>query len=61
MYRSWSDKDSEYSGRESAGRFKYLLAKGLREGLITKDLASELSEIPMSQLSSSSINQEFLF
>ncbi len=61
MYRSWSDKDSEYSGRENVGRFNYLLAKALREGLITKDLASELSEMPMSQLSSSSINQEFLF
>lgn len=61
MYRSWTDKESEYNGRENVSRFNYLLAKGLREGLITKDLASELSDIPMSKLSSSAINQEFLF
>lgn len=61
MYKSWTDKESEYNGRENVSRFNYLLAKGLREGLITKDLASELSDIPMSKLSSSAINQEFLF
>jgi len=61
IYRSWTDKDIEYNGREKVSRFNYLLAKGLREGLITKDLASELSDIPMSKLSNSAINQEFLF
>ncbi|KAA5535611.1 helix-turn-helix domain-containing protein [Paenimyroides baculatum] len=61
IYREWTDKESEYAGRENVSRFNYLLAKGLREELITKDLASDLSGIPMSNLSSNAINQEFLF
>lgn len=59
MYNSWTDKDSEYSGRENVGRFNYLLAKGLREELISKGLACELSNIPMSQLNT--LNQQFKF
>lgn len=61
MYNSWTQKESEYNGKENIGRFNYLLAKGLREGLLSKDLASELSGIPISKLSSNSINKEFLF
>lgn len=61
MYNSWTQKESEYDGKENIGRFNYLLAKGLREGLLSKDLASELSGIPISKLSSNSINKEFLF
>lgn len=61
QYSSWTDKESDYSGREKAGRFNYLLAKGLREGLLSKDLASEISNIPIAQLSENAINKEFLF
>lgn len=61
QYNCWTDKECDYSGREKAGRFNYLLAKGLREGLLSKDLASEISNIPISQLSENAFNKEFLF
>lgn len=61
IYRSWRGIEAEYAGKENVNRFNYLLAKALREGLISKDLASELSEIPMSKLNNSAINQEFKF
>jgi Zn-dependent peptidase ImmA (M78 family)/DNA-binding Xre family transcriptional regulator len=63
MYISWTEKDeeNEHSGRENAGRFNYLLAKGLRENLLSKDLACELSGIPISKLSNNSLNKEFKF
>jgi len=61
QYNSWTDKESDYSGREKTGRFNYLLAKGLREGLLSKDLASEISNIPISKLNDDAVNKEFLF
>lgn len=61
QYYLWRDKESEFSSRESISRFNYLLAKGLRENLFSKSVASELSEMPISKLSNNSFTKEFLF
>ncbi|AZB34257.1 helix-turn-helix domain-containing protein [Chryseobacterium bernardetii] len=60
LYNSWKDKESDF-GDETISRFDYLIAKGLREKIFSKDMASELSGISISQFNEDLINRKFSF
>ena len=61
QYHSWRDKESDFNGVETVSRFNYLLAKGLRENIFTKDMASELSGMYISEFNDDLINKKFSF
>lgn len=61
QYNSWKDKECDFNGIESVSRFKYLLAKGLRESIFSKDMASELSGMYISEFSEDLITKKFSF
>lgn len=60
LYNSWKDKESDF-GDETISRFDYLIAKGLRENIFSKDMASELSGVSISQFNEDLINRKFSF
>lgn len=61
LYNSWKEKDLCYQGIERVSRFNYLIAKGLRENIFTKDMASELSGINISEINEDLINRKLSF
>lgn len=61
QYNSWKDKECDFNGVESISRFNYLLAKGLREKIFTRDMASELSGMYISEFSEDLITKKFSF
>lgn len=61
QYQYWNDKSVSFIGQERTSRFDYLLAKGLRENLFSKSVASELSGIPISKLKDEWEAKKFVF